>query len=189
MKPSPPQAGGGREVAPSDPSMLQAGVGVDPTGRVRAGALNDRASITANPVLFAAIFQQNWENARHIKSERIWFMNVYSIITAGILSLLHGIRGALVLEYALVVFMCVFSIIGLLTSFRLKAELEECLEKLQALTLLAEAGRFVALGQSEGALTRYPKFRWIFPVFYSIATVSFMALLVARLVAGLPAVW
>jgi hypothetical protein len=37
-----------------------------------------------------------------------------------------------------------------LISLRLKAELEECLAKLQALTAQAEVGQFVALGQSNG---------------------------------------
>ena len=27
--------------------------------------------------LFEAIFLQNWENARHLKNERIWFMNSF----------------------------------------------------------------------------------------------------------------
>lgn len=146
--------------------------------------MNDRDNILSNATVFATLFQQNWENARHIKSERIWFMNTYSVISAGVLSLLHSIRGEGVLQFALMVFMCLFSLIGLLTSFRLKAELEECLDKLHAMVTQAEAEDFVALGQSGGALRRYPKFRWIFPVFYSIATAAFVALLFYRLAAG-----
>lgn len=136
------------------------------------------------PAYYPVIYQQNWENARHIKSERIWFLNTYAVISAGILSLLHGIRGEPFAEVALMVFMCVFSLIGLLTSFRLKAELEECLDKLHALVVLAHAEPFVALGQSEGALSRYPKFRWIFPFFYGLATAAFLGWLIFRLVQG-----
>lgn len=139
--------------------------------------------------LFSMMFQQNCENARHIKSERIWFMNIYSVITAGVLSLLHGINDQKVIEIALLLFMCIFSIIGLLTSFRLKAELEECLAKLRAMAGHAQATRFVALGDSEGALARYPKFRWIFPIFYSITTAAFSALLIFRLVTGKSTGW
>lgn len=146
--------------------------------------MNDQAPTASNPALFAMIFQQNWENARHIKSERIWFMNTYALISAGILSLLSSIRGEALLQLAMMFFMCVFSLLGLLTSFRLKAELEECLEKLGTMVARAQAGEFVALEQSKGTLTRYPKFRWIFPVFYSITTTSFVALLVYRLATG-----
>ncbi len=149
--------------------------------------MNNNDTNAQHPVLFASIYQQNWENARHIKSERIWFMNTYAFISAGILSLLHSIRGEALLEMAMVGFMCAFSVIGLLTSFRLKAELEECLEKLQAMVDQAGADSFVALGRSEGPLKRYPKFRWIFPVFYGLATGAFLILLISRLLQhGIP---
>ena len=36
-----------------------------------------------DPDMFSAVFSQNWDNARHIKSERISFMNAYSVICAG----------------------------------------------------------------------------------------------------------
>jgi hypothetical protein len=146
--------------------------------------MNEPETIAGERTLFAVIFQQNWENARHIKGERMWFMNVYSIIAAGILSLLHSVEGKVVLEYSLIVFMCVFSLIGLLTSFRLKAELEECLHRIQEMAVQDRSECFLAMGESEGALTRYPKFRWIFPLFYSIATFSFVALLAYRVANG-----
>ena len=146
--------------------------------------MSDPAPTTAVPTIFAAIYQQNWENVRHIKSERIWFMNTFSAISAGALSLLQTIRGGAVLQPSLLFFMCLFSLIGVFTSLRLKAELEECLGKIQAMVVGTQVGQFVALGQSAGQLSRYPKFRWIFPVFYSMATVGFIALLVYRLTAG-----
>ena len=130
---------------------------------------------------FTAIFQQNWENVRSIKSERIWFMNTYSVISAGTLSLLHSIHGEAVVQLELIFAMCALSVMGLLISLRLKAELEECLQRLEAMVVHAGAQEFVALGGSEGALSRYPQFRWMFPVFYSFAVMLFVALFVSRL--------
>jgi lysylphosphatidylglycerol synthetase-like protein (DUF2156 family) len=146
--------------------------------------MTEEARNSVTTPLGIMIFQQNSENARHIKSERIWFMNIYAVITAGVLSLLHTAQGKNVLEVALLVFMSVFSLIGLLTSFRLKAELEECQQKFGEIAEAAGLVNFVALGKSEGALSRYPKFRWIFPIFYSIATSAFTALLIDRVVTG-----
>lgn len=146
--------------------------------------MSDESNSVREKLLFAEIFRQNAENARHVKSERIWFMNIYSIIAAGVLSLLHSIRGEAVLEYLLVLFMLAFSLIGLLTSLRLKAELEECLHQLQKMALEDGSQEFLALGETEGALTLYPKFRWIFPLFYSIATLAFVALLIYRSITG-----
>jgi hypothetical protein len=139
-----------------------------------------------NAAFFTMIFQQNCENARHIKNERIWFMNIYVIIAAGILSLLNSIRGEAMIECSLVVFMCLFSFIGLLTSFRLKAELEECLQNLQRMAAAEQLETFLAIGDSKGPLIHYPKFRWVFPMFYSLSSAAFLGLLAYRLFIGRP---
>ena len=105
--------------------------------------------LATNPEVFAAIFQQNWENVRHIKSERMWFLNTHAITSAGTLSLLQTIHGEYVLQLSLLLCMCVLSAIGLLTSLRLKAELEECLEKIQAMVARAQVDDFMALGRHQ----------------------------------------
>ena len=71
--------------------------------------------------------------------------------------------------------------IGVLISLRLKAELEECLEKIQAMVARAQVDDFMALGRLEGRWSRYPAFRWVFPVLYSLSMVLFFALFVYRL--------
>jgi hypothetical protein len=48
-------------------------------------------------------------------------------------------------QLALLIFMCLFSLIGLLISLRLKVELEECLAKLQALSTIVEPQRALRL--------------------------------------------
>ena len=135
--------------------------------------------------LLLAVFQQHWENARHIKNERLSFTNIYAIVTAGILSLVHSIQGAAVLEISILGFLCCFSAIGLLTSLRLKAELEECLRNIESIVAQLGVEAYMPVRDSRGALTRYPKFRWLFPVFYSMASTGFVALLIYRLVRSL----
>ena len=132
-----------------------------------------------------AVFQQHWENARHIKNERLSFTNIYAIVSAGILSLLHSVPGEFVLEISMLVFLCCFSGIGLLTSLRLKAELEGCFHNIERTVARLGVEEFMPVVDARGALTRYPKFRWLFPLFYSIATAGFFGLLTYRLVLGL----
>jgi len=141
----------------------------------------DEEPATIDPVVFAAMFQQNWENVRHIKSERMWYLNTHAVTSAGVLSFLQSSRGGFVLQSSLLLCMCVLSVIGLLTSLRLKAELEECLEKIQAMVARAQVDQFMALGRFEGRRARYPAFRWIFPLVYSLSTLLFLALFVYRL--------
>jgi hypothetical protein len=108
--------------------------------------------------IFAAVFSQNWDNACHIKNERISFMNAYSVICAGVLALLQSVQASGIIRIALFFFMTLFSLIGLLTSLRLKGELEECLAKIEAISVQARVNDFVALGQLEGRSSRYPRF-------------------------------
>lgn len=147
-----------------------------PRGRVTAP---DAAPM--DPAIFIAILQTNWENVRSIKSERISFLNTFSLIAAGTQSLLFGIRGSPIFRLAVNLLMGVFAVMGLVISLRLKAELEECLEKIHAMVAKVHAEEFMALERSEGDLARYPKFRWMFPLFYCVAIVFFAALAVQGL--------
>ena len=131
------------------------------------------------------VFQQHWENARHIKNERLSFTNIYAIVSAGILSLLHSIRGEFVLEISMLIFLVCFSVIGLLTSLRLKAELENCLHSIEQTVARLGMEQFMPVVDARGALTRYPKFRWLFPVFYALASAGFISLLVYRFSGGI----
>jgi hypothetical protein len=49
--------------------------------------MSKQTPAAVDPEIFAAVFSENWDNARHIKSERISFMNAYSVICAGVLAL------------------------------------------------------------------------------------------------------
>lgn len=128
--------------------------------------------------MLLGIFQQNWENVRHIKNERLTFTNIYAVITAGALSLLNTIKGQGRAEVFLLLFLWFFSIIGLLTSLRLKAELEECLENIEALLITTGLESFMAMGVTRNARMRYPKFRWVFPMFYAFTTLTFSGMLI-----------
>lgn len=134
--------------------------------------------------MLLAIFQQNWENVRHIKNERLTFSSFFAVINVGALSLLNTIKGQGRAEVFLLLFLWFFSIIGLLTSLRLKAELEECLENIEALLVTTGLESFMAMGVTRNARMRFPKFRWVFPMFYAFTTLTFTALLVYNLFAG-----
>src|SRR4029434_5567633 len=99
-----------------------------------------------DPGMFAAVFSENWDNVRYIKSERISFMNAYSVICAGVLALLQSVQASELIRIALLFFMTLFSLVGLLTSLRLKGELEECLAKIEASRRQARVNDFCARG-------------------------------------------
>jgi hypothetical protein len=131
--------------------------------------------------MLLAIFQQSWENVRHIKNERMMFTNIYAIITAGVLSLLNTVRGHWNLETLLIGFLLFLSVIGLLSSLRLKAELDECLINIERLLESVDLEEFMAMGKGARGQMRLPKFRWLFPLFYSFTTLTCFCLLISKL--------
>ncbi len=130
--------------------------------------------------MLEAIFKQNWENVRHIKNERLMFINTYAVISAGVLTLLNSVNAKPDLQFLLILFLFFLSIIGLLSSLRLKAELEECLENIERILTNVALENYMLMGASSQGRMRFPKFRWIFPIFYSFNSVIFALLLTQR---------
>jgi hypothetical protein len=90
------------------------------------------------------------------------------------------------LEVAILGFLVVRALIGLVTSFRLKAELEECLRKVEEMADHVGLHRFHTTGETGGLVTRYMKSRWIFTLLYAITGAGSLGLLVHRLIFVLP---
>jgi hypothetical protein len=162
-------------------------VAIAPSALETPSTAGSREKPAIDPALFAPLFQQNWENVRNIKHERISFMSMHAIVSTGALSLLQSLPGEFVLQASLLLFLCLASLIGLITSLRLKDELEECFEKLHMIVVRAQVDELVALERMEGRRSWYPAFRWVFPVQYILATLLFVGLLLYQLaLAGRP---
>jgi hypothetical protein len=97
-------------------------------------------------------------------------------------SVVLSVRAEPLLQLGLNLSMTAVAAMGLLISLRLKAELEECLEKVRALIVQAQVEEFMALERSEGDPSRYPQFRWMFPMFYASAIAMFAAQSVHNLI-------
>jgi len=53
--------------------------------------------------------------------------------------------------------------------------------KIRAIANDAGLAEYLAIGMTPGRLARLPKFRWVFPLFYFIANLGFLGLLIRRL--------
>lgn len=63
-----------------------------------------------------AVYEQYWSNARENESHRLWFTNIYVLITAGVLALMWKGYGNS-LSLAFYIFLLILSIIGLFVSY------------------------------------------------------------------------
>lgn len=130
---------------------------------------------------FDTLYRQAWENVRYIKNERLWFTNIYALVVAATLSFLHGALGESVFGLALLGFLIVFSVLGLLMSLRLRAELEDWLVKIRALVREADVPDHATTSEVSFGLLSSMQFRWLFPIFYLVATIAFLMLLGERM--------
>jgi hypothetical protein len=146
----------------------------------RERSMSNRIITPSEKRVVLAMFAQHWENVRHIKNERLSFTNIYCLVAAGVLSLLHSVNGEAAEDFALMSFLLAFSVIGLLTSLRLKGELENALHNIETIVLQTGLEEFMPTIDLRGEKIRYPRFRWLFPVFYCIAIVGFFTLLLWR---------
>ena len=144
----------------------------------------DETNLSANSA-FTMLLAQNWENVRHVKNERLWFTNIYAIVVAGVLSFLHSATSNRLLELSLIVFLFLLSFMGLLISFRLKAELEGYLDKLDRMIYQAGLEEFSVHDEALGGkIIRLLKFRWMFTFFYATSCSGALALLIERVIVG-----
>ncbi|MGZ5545480.1 MAG: hypothetical protein ACXWIU_12470, partial [Limisphaerales bacterium] len=63
--------------------------------------MSNETLAASDRTVFVAVFNQNWDNARHIKAERISFMTAFSLVSAGVLTLLQNVRGSALIQIAL----------------------------------------------------------------------------------------
>jgi len=141
--------------------------------------------IAVDPELAKTLLVQAWENVRHIRSERISFTNVYTAVVAGGLALLQQDSGAAASETPIMtiglVVLVLFSLVSLLSSIRLVAELRNSFASLQR--VIDEHCISHLVGPLEprcGVAARLPV-RWVFPIYFGLTTIALLALLVLRL--------
>ena len=163
--------------ASGDPEGGRHGAGTAP-GHERPGPLWRPSS-----ALFATIFAQNWENVRGIKSERIWFMNIYSVISAGSspCSRAFTANGDRTDTHLRPVPLFTdriddqLAVEGGVGGVPGKDPDDGCTHARRRVRGPRAAG---------GPVARYPAFRWVFPIFYFSGTALFVGLLVYQLASG-----
>lgn len=136
------------------------------------------------PHLAAAAFVQAWENVRHIRNERIWFTNAYTAVVAGGLAFMlrdnESSANQAPKSIGLLV-LILFSVLSIMSSIRLVAELRTSIENLKRVAHQIAIGHLVGmLEPPRGFASRLPM-RWVFPIFFSLTTASLVVLLVIHL--------
>ncbi len=144
----------------------------------------DEPAVKPDPAFVIAAFAETSENIRHIRSERIWFCNAYCAIVAGGLALLPrdpGIASNRRVVLAGLVVLVLFSIVSLACSIRLVAELRNALANLGRIASDNGMDGLVGIIDPPRSFGASMPMRWVFPIFFSLTTVSLLVLLIGLL--------
>jgi len=138
-------------------------------------------STGADPRVVASIYQQAWENVRHIRNERIWIGNIYVAVVAGGMAILpHGsdVERSKAVTIMMLCVLLAFSIVSLLSSIRLVAELRQAMANVENLAARAEVSKLIGVIDVR---TGFGAHMPVFPIFYSIVSAAILFLLVREL--------
>jgi hypothetical protein len=132
----------------------------------------------------AAAYVQAYENIRHIRNERIWFTNAYTAVIAGGLALLLRDNGSSANQAPKSIGLLVlllFSVVSIMSSIRLVAELRAAIANLKRLVAESGMGQLVNLAEPPRGFASSLPMRWVFPIFFTLTTAALVVLLVIHL--------
>jgi hypothetical protein len=124
--------------------------------------------------------KENYEHFRHVENERLWFTNIYAIIAGAILTFFK--EGRIFVHST--IFLIILSILGLLMSLRLKADIQDFQHKIIEIATKLKVRDLCGLGAQRG-FTVYFKLRDIFIIFY----ICMLIFLVVLLMTSLSCLW
>ncbi len=121
------------------------------------------------------LLEQHWLHARHVESERAWFMSVYATITGGVLAYISGTATMRALWP--LYFLIVFSLVGLFLTIRWTQAFQyhrKCVE-----ITAQDLGLDVDLEIPTKHVFKILRTRYLFPLFYLFVFVALLILLIA----------
>jgi hypothetical protein len=120
--------------------------------------------------------KENYEHFRHVENERLWFTNIYAIIVGAIITFFK--EGRIFVHST--IFLIILSILGLLMSLRLKADIQDFQHKIIEIATKLKVRDLCGLGAQKG-FTVYFKLRDIFIIFYVCMLIFLVVLLTTSL--------
>ncbi len=130
------------------------------------------------------LLEQHWLHCRHIESERAWFMNVYAIISGGIITYTFTTKP---MELRPIYFLMAFTVIGLLLAYRWSIAFDELRERVNTIieyfglkTVIDSKGKTASLTMDIPKNWFFKIFRtgFLFCYFYAIILVGLIILVV-----------
>ena len=121
------------------------------------------------------LLEQHWLHCRHVETERAWFMNVYALITGGVVT--YAFTTDKVNLWP-IYFLMAFTIIGLLLAFRWKHAFEYHMKKVKETA--TELGITVDLQIPTNCFWKIFGTRRLFIYFYCLVLVGLIILAITN---------
>lgn len=132
--------------------------------------------------MLRCIYEQNWQQLRHAEDERLGFTAIYCAVVSGVLSFLTGWEddGSLAVSVALIAFLLLFTVLGLLVSLRLRSAIHYHRDKISDTLTEMKESTLTGIGVPVTRPDWDPfALRNIFPAFYCLAFFTVLSVLIA----------
>lgn len=129
------------------------------------------------------VFQQNRENARHLRNARAVSAHTFAAVIAACLAALQFVRADQFFELVLLGFLVFVSAIQVLISVELKREFDDCTRQIARQVESSEWVDYVALLPRENDTRGWLHLRWLYPIFYFATSVAMTIAFLHRLAA------
>jgi hypothetical protein len=131
------------------------------------------------------MFEQNWQQFRHVETERLGFTAIYCAVVSGVLSFIASWDdgGSLAVSVALIAFLLLFTLLGLLVSLRLRTAVRhhraKLIDTLKKMGVRKKKWRDIGVPGTGEDWTRPFGIGNLLPAFYSLAFLMLLSVLIA----------
>lgn len=123
------------------------------------------------------LFAENWAHIRHIEHYRMWGVNIYAVVVAGMASLLASGKAGPYYDCA-AAFLVLFTLFNFLVTIKIELVIANFAQANELIRTRLGVGRKMAPVRTRGSgLAKYVRFAWLFPVFYLITLTGIVVLL------------
>ena len=121
------------------------------------------------------VFSENCAHIRHMEYYRMWCVNIYGVVVAGLGYALATEKLDQYFNYV-AAFLVLFTVFNLLLAIKIEAIINNFVDKTEKIVAKLKIDDYISIRTREGVWNLI-RFQWIFPAFYCLALAGIAVLI------------
>jgi len=149
------------------------------SGGPKEKQVRDETATTLKQDVLIKLFSENWAHIRHMEYYRMWGVNIYAVVVAGLAYALSTEKLEPYLSHT-VVFLVLFTILNLLITLKIGAVINNFVQANERIAAQLRIKHIAPIRTREGRVASLIRFGWIFPAFYLFALAGIIVMTIIR---------